>query len=163
MNKQTGFTIVELLIVILVISILASVTIVAYGSMQNRASDAAVKADLRNYAHKIMEYKAANGAFPTGGGGSAPAGVSFKVNKSAYATNMHNFIYCVDQAGGNDKFIVAAASRSGDRFAYSSEEGLHSYGFAWGGVVGVCSNEGYASYTYSYGYNSNGTWFAWTQ
>lgn len=36
-TKQTGFTIVELLIVIVVIAILAAITIVAYTGIQNRA------------------------------------------------------------------------------------------------------------------------------
>ena len=40
MKKQTGFTIVELLIVIVVIGILAAITIVAYNGMQQRTRDA---------------------------------------------------------------------------------------------------------------------------
>lgn len=40
MKKQTGFTIVELLIVIVVIGILAAITVVAYNGMQQRARDA---------------------------------------------------------------------------------------------------------------------------
>lgn len=40
MKKQHGFTIVELLIVIVVIGILAAITIVAYNGLQARAKDA---------------------------------------------------------------------------------------------------------------------------
>ena len=39
-KKQAGFTIVELLIVIVVIAILAAITIVAYAGIQSRARDA---------------------------------------------------------------------------------------------------------------------------
>lgn len=39
MKKQTGFTIVELLIVIVVIGILAAITVVAYNGIQERARD----------------------------------------------------------------------------------------------------------------------------
>ena len=45
---QRGFTIVELLIVIVVIGILAAITIVAFNGVQSRASGAALKSDLSN-------------------------------------------------------------------------------------------------------------------
>lgn len=44
--KQKGFTIVELLIVIVVIGILAAITIVAYNGIQTRARDTKIKNDV---------------------------------------------------------------------------------------------------------------------
>lgn len=161
MNRR-GFTIVELLIVIVVIAILAAITIVAYNGIQNRTNDTAVQADLRNFAGKIMEYQAINGTYPNGGGTTGPAGTNFKVTRGSYATNMHNFIYCVNQGAGSDKFIIAATSKSGNRYAYSQDKGLSSYSYTWGGVVDVCTHEGYSPYNYSYGYRADGTWWDWT-
>lgn len=46
MKKQSGFTIVELLIVIVVIAILATITIVAFSGIQERARQAKVKQDI---------------------------------------------------------------------------------------------------------------------
>lgn len=51
--KQTGFTIVELLIVIVVIGILAAITIVAYNGIQNRASTATMHSDLSSSAKQM--------------------------------------------------------------------------------------------------------------
>lgn len=45
--RNRGFTIVELLIVIVVIAILASISIVAFTGVQSRAHDAAIKSDVR--------------------------------------------------------------------------------------------------------------------
>lgn len=65
-KKQTGFTIVELLIVIVVIAILAAITIVAYNGIQNRANNTQVVSLVRGYVTAIAAYNAEKGAYPTG-------------------------------------------------------------------------------------------------
>lgn len=52
--KQTGFTIVELLIVIVVIAILASIAVVAYTGIQQKAKNQAASHDLENLAKAIQ-------------------------------------------------------------------------------------------------------------
>jgi prepilin-type N-terminal cleavage/methylation domain-containing protein len=63
-KQQTGFTIVELLIVIVVIGILAAITIVAYNGIQGRARDSARIAKLKSIAKSIELYKIDNGQYP---------------------------------------------------------------------------------------------------
>jgi prepilin-type N-terminal cleavage/methylation domain-containing protein len=60
----SGFTIVELLIVIVVIGILAAITIVAYNGISNRSKDSAAEAAASNVAKKAAVYQSETGALP---------------------------------------------------------------------------------------------------
>ena len=59
-RKQTGFTIVELLIVIVVIAILAAITIVAYNGIRQSATKSALASALSQTSRQIMAYAAKN-------------------------------------------------------------------------------------------------------
>jgi len=59
-----GFTIVELLIVIVVIGILAAISIVAYNGIQQRARDATRMSDIGAIAKAVELYYAENGSYP---------------------------------------------------------------------------------------------------
>jgi prepilin-type N-terminal cleavage/methylation domain-containing protein len=62
--RGDGFTIVELLVVIVVIGILAAISIVAYSTVKARADDASIKSDLVTNRKKLLELRAVNGSFP---------------------------------------------------------------------------------------------------
>lgn len=64
MNKKRGFTIVELLIVIVVIAILAAITIVAYNGIQARARDSQRLSDMKTIAKALEMYYADKGEYP---------------------------------------------------------------------------------------------------
>jgi prepilin-type N-terminal cleavage/methylation domain-containing protein len=53
-QKQTGFTIVELLIVVVVIAILAAITIVAYSGIRDRAQISSVQSQLSQAMKKVQ-------------------------------------------------------------------------------------------------------------
>ena len=59
-KKQTGFTIVELLIVIVVISVLAGIVVVAFNGVRDRALTAGLQAELRNASSALQTYKVLN-------------------------------------------------------------------------------------------------------
>ena len=64
-NKQ-GFTIVELLIVVVVIAILAAITIVAYNGIQNRARESVIKNEVSLGLKQIKMFATTNNdAFPS--------------------------------------------------------------------------------------------------
>lgn len=75
-KTKSGFTIVELLIVIVVIGILAAITIVAYNGFQTRAENIKTVNSVAAYAKGLSLYSADKGIYPTGFGlpclGQAP-------------------------------------------------------------------------------------------
>jgi len=66
--KRTGFTIVELLIVIVVIAILAAITIVAFRGVTTRAVDSGRATDINSIAKALELYYVDNGYFPASSG-----------------------------------------------------------------------------------------------
>jgi len=64
---RNGFTIVELLIVIVVIGVLASVTVVAFNGVQKKAYVTTVNDGGIKISKVLAAYYVANGAFPTTG------------------------------------------------------------------------------------------------
>lgn len=63
--KKSGFTIVELLIVIVVIAVLAAITIVAFTGIQDKAVTSTLQSDLSNAAKTLKLYYHENGSYPT--------------------------------------------------------------------------------------------------
>lgn len=63
-GEQRGFTIVELLIVVVVIAILAAITIVSYNGITERSRFSTMRSDLASLNKAILMYHADNGAYP---------------------------------------------------------------------------------------------------
>lgn len=145
-SQRKGFTIVELLIVIVVIAILAAISIVAYTGIQNRASDSAVKSDLVAIAKQYALYRVDD---PSGRYIDTPTRfqqLEITVTKGAYMTSPdtnYNITACTKDGG--DGYAVAAISKSGKRFYISSAESVTEYTGAsvWTGpssAPSICSS-----------------------
>ena len=65
LKKSRGFTIVELLIVIVVIGILAALVIVTYNGIQQKARDTERKTDIKALQGHLEAYWADNAKYPT--------------------------------------------------------------------------------------------------
>ena len=109
-HQYSGFTIVELLIVIVVIGILAAITIVAYRGVQSRAQAAAVSSALQQTSKKLALYAVDNGAFPVS---LATVGIS-NASGVAYQYSVNNAItpqtYCVTATNGTTSYNVTSTT-----------------------------------------------------
>jgi len=109
-SKRTGFTIVELLIVIVVIGILAAITIVAYNGITNKANIASVQSDLDNAKKQLGIDQTNTGSFPAttaaangGAGLAASAGTTYQYIVN---TNVSPQTYCLAATKGSATYYI---------------------------------------------------------
>lgn len=110
MHKRytNGFTIVELLVVIVVIAILAAITIVAFRGMQDRARASTVSQGLTRAKRKLELYKIDNGAYPLTGS-LADAGISNEDVVYEY-TSADGAAYCLTASNGNAIYKITEST-----------------------------------------------------
>ena len=65
MKRKAGFTLIEVLVVIFIIGLLASVVLVGLGTFRARGRDVRRIADLRSMQNILELYYAKNGEYPT--------------------------------------------------------------------------------------------------
>ena len=106
-QKQSGFTIVELLIVVVVIAILAAITIVAYNGIQNRTKQSAAQSLLSQANKKILSYAIQNSdLYPTS---LEQAGINNTDNMLEYSYNNDSSprTYGLTATNGNYSYYVS--------------------------------------------------------
>ena len=63
-KNEEGFSLIELLVVVIIIGILAAIAIPIYIGVQNSAKDSAVKTDVSNAKTAVVAYYTDNGEYP---------------------------------------------------------------------------------------------------
>ncbi len=178
---QKGFTIVELMIVIVLIAILTSLTILTYNGVRNKSYDASIQADLRSIAAGLKTYKLTVGTYPptdtqvstlADNSGNVVTAALPKISHDGYNmmddsnpndTYYRNLLICVRSGGTDPEFGIAALSLSGSVWFYQSSTGqITKATQAWIGMDGtMCPYLGIAStdpgYAHWWGYKRLGT------
>lgn len=143
LSRKYGFTIVELLIVIVVIAILAAITVVAYKGIQGRANDSSVQTGLSDDFKKFALFSVDAGSFPKNANDVQTVGLTF--SKNTYASG--GVIICW-QADGT-AYAIVGTSLSGNSF-YVSNLNSAAQPYSASKVVGgsglvICPNVGMTS------------------
>lgn len=103
-QTHAGFTIVELLIVIVIIAILAAITIVAYNGITQQARVAALQSDLSNGYGTLGSYQATNGTFPASQTSANLA--SSPGNTLIYTVSSDGTSYCLQASYNSTTYAV---------------------------------------------------------
>jgi prepilin-type N-terminal cleavage/methylation domain-containing protein len=104
-QKLPGFTIVELLIVIVIIGILAAITIVAYNGIQDRAKSTTLMSDLTVSAKQLRLDQITNNAFPA-------TVAAANNNQGLKASPGTSYTYTVNNAVTPQTFCLSATNGS---------------------------------------------------
>ena len=98
-----GFTIVELLIVVVVIAILAAITIVSYNGISRKATESAIKSDLNTAAKQLSIAKVESGSYPSNTSGIKTSG------DATYAYSATSDTFCLSATKGAVSFKITEA------------------------------------------------------
>ncbi|MDB5187122.1 MAG: hypothetical protein JWM07_594 [Candidatus Saccharibacteria bacterium] len=138
--KSHGFTIVELLIVIVVIGILAAITIVAYNGIQSKAAAVALQTDLSSAARTLRLYHADYGVYPASIDVTTycptPADTQYCLKASSGVTFVN---YSANNAVNPQTFTLDAINASGTQYyvTQDSSPGLASDTLTIGSTTGA--------------------------
>lgn len=101
-GTEQGFTLVELLVVVIIIGVLAAIAIPVFLNQREKAHTASVKSDLRNMVSAQFVYHGETGSFSSTVGGLRDEGF----RESDADATVHGV--CALSSGGDEAFIVAA-------------------------------------------------------
>ena len=110
-KKQKGFTIVELLIVIVVIGILAAIVITTYSGIQAKARNAKRQTDIQSVQTQLEAYFSQNGHYPS---------LTDMNGSSWISTNMPSLdIHALEDPSSNCTSSCLVAAPAAKSYAYA--------------------------------------------
>jgi prepilin-type N-terminal cleavage/methylation domain-containing protein len=145
MKKAIGFTIVELLVVIVVIGILVSISLISYSGIQNRAVAASMFSDLNSASTQLKIDQVINDVYPdTLAAANAGKGISSS-SGTTYQYAVNNVVpqtFCLTAINGSRSYNIdqTGAVLSGGRNYLPNSNPLNDSG-VWRYVYGFSDND----------------------
>ena len=118
-RRNFGFTIVELLVVIVVIGILAAITIVSYTGITGRAAIASVQSDLTNASQQLKLFQIDNSVYPTTINCALPDSSTNKCIKASSGNSYSDFQ--IDNTSSPQSFCLTSTSTNGGSYRITED------------------------------------------
>jgi prepilin-type N-terminal cleavage/methylation domain-containing protein len=84
-RPRRAFTLVEIMVVVVIIGLLASIAIAALSRVREKTENSTVANDLRTFSAAFEQYSLENGVWPTNGdAGVVPSGMEDRINGAAW-------------------------------------------------------------------------------
>lgn len=113
LKPSKGFTIVELLVVIVVIGLLAAITIVAFNGVQRRANESVATNMASSAKHQLLAYQTTNGAFPVAANLADAGVVSTEGTNYQYTTTTDGFCLTATKGQSSVKITESTTPSAG--------------------------------------------------
>ena len=155
-KSRSGFTIVELLIVIVVIAILAAISIVAYNGIQERSRNTQTMAGAKEYIKALSLYAIDNGSYPNTGAACLGEGYNYNgdINRCggnvgiypdvAFDTALSEYMSTKPRLDSTNIIIYSGNTRAGGYY----DKNVGSYGVVYyvlAGKTASCDAGGFKS------------------
>lgn len=112
-KQQNGFTLVELTVVILIISVLAMVLTMGYSSWRKTIIEVQIKSDLSGVASAMENFRTFNSMYSS----SIPATFTPSKDITLFGGSSDGKLYCIDAVSSHDSntyyYIDESSGRSG--------------------------------------------------
>lgn len=119
-KSKSGFTIIELVIVIVIIGILATITLVAYNGTQARGRDTRRRTDINNMVKALELYYADNGSYPVPSGSPSPLGSSWYASSDSSWNTFKTTLTTIDNLPSDPRNAGSPLAAGGYAYAYYS-------------------------------------------
>ena len=108
-RNDQGFSLIELLIVMLVISVLATIALASYPYMRSKSGDAAAKSDLKNAAIFQEDFYATNQTYADQTELDANFGGTENVTVTVLSADLGGYEMSANHASSSETFCLSSA------------------------------------------------------